>query len=298
MILKIGSRGEDVKKIQEYLDLTPDGVFGPVTEQAVKNLQKDLGLPQTGVINRELFEIIKGVGVTTDLSETKNEKFTYSKHWLPKDEYCDAKTPKRYLFLHHTAGNNNPYRTIDIWNEDKRGRIATEFVIGGLGLNGDSKYDGEVVQAFPEGYWAYHLGEVNRQMHFTSVGIELCNFGFLIEKKGVFYTEYGQRVDLKYVCDLGYKFRGHRYFHDYTDKQIESCRRLILFLKERDQFMIDKGLKDYLNRMEPKEAFGYFKEAAQGKVQGILSHTNVITERGGKFDVYPHPKLIEMIKSL
>lgn len=298
MLLKLGSRGDQVKKLQEYLDLIPDGVFGPVTQQAVKDLQRELGLKETGEVNSKLFEMIKGIPSTTDLTESNDSKFTFNKYWLPKDEYCAAKTTKRYLFLHHTAGNHNPYRTIDIWKEDKRGRIATEFVIGGLGLDGDSKYDGEVVQAFPEGYWAYHLGEVNRQMHFTSVGIEICNYGFLVEKRGGFYTDYNQKVDPKYVCDLGYKFRGYRFYHNYTDNQIESCRKLILYLKERDQFNIEKGLKDYLSRMESKDAFGYFPEAAQGKVQGLLSHTNVITERGGKFDVYPHPKLIEMLKNL
>ena len=39
MILKIGSKGEDVKKLQSKLGLGADGVFGPGTELAVKKWQ-------------------------------------------------------------------------------------------------------------------------------------------------------------------------------------------------------------------------------------------------------------------
>ena len=41
MILKIGSSGEDVKKLQSKLGLNADGAFGPGTETAVKKWQKD-----------------------------------------------------------------------------------------------------------------------------------------------------------------------------------------------------------------------------------------------------------------
>ena len=41
MILKVGSKGEDVKKLQRKLNLHDDGVFGPGTEKAVKKWQID-----------------------------------------------------------------------------------------------------------------------------------------------------------------------------------------------------------------------------------------------------------------
>jgi putative chitinase len=50
MLLKIGSKGEDVKKIQIKLGLTPDGDFGPKTEAAVKEWQKENGLTPDGII--------------------------------------------------------------------------------------------------------------------------------------------------------------------------------------------------------------------------------------------------------
>ena len=50
MLLKNGSKGEDVKKLQEKLGLTADGSFGPGTEKAVKEWQSKNGLTSDGII--------------------------------------------------------------------------------------------------------------------------------------------------------------------------------------------------------------------------------------------------------
>ena len=50
MLLKIGSRGDDVKKLQEKLGLGADGVFGPGTEKAVKKWQIDHDLAADGLV--------------------------------------------------------------------------------------------------------------------------------------------------------------------------------------------------------------------------------------------------------
>jgi putative chitinase len=50
MLLKKGSTGEDVKKLQEKLGLAPDGVFGSGTELAVKGWQSTNGLTADGIV--------------------------------------------------------------------------------------------------------------------------------------------------------------------------------------------------------------------------------------------------------
>ena len=50
MLLKIGSRGEDVKKLQTKLGLGADGVFGKGTEEAVKSFQTKSGLTPDGIV--------------------------------------------------------------------------------------------------------------------------------------------------------------------------------------------------------------------------------------------------------
>jgi putative chitinase len=50
MILKVGSKGEDVKKLQAKLGLGADGVFGSGTEAAVKKWQASNGLTSDGIV--------------------------------------------------------------------------------------------------------------------------------------------------------------------------------------------------------------------------------------------------------
>lgn len=50
MLLKIGSKGEDVKKLQAKLGLGADGDFGPGTEKAVKAWQQANGLTADGIV--------------------------------------------------------------------------------------------------------------------------------------------------------------------------------------------------------------------------------------------------------
>jgi putative chitinase len=50
MLLKLGSKGDEVKKLQEKLGLSPDGDFGPNTEKSVKNWQSSNGLTADGIV--------------------------------------------------------------------------------------------------------------------------------------------------------------------------------------------------------------------------------------------------------
>jgi putative chitinase len=48
--LKVGSRGDDVKRIQQALGLEADGIFGMMTAEAVMNWQADNGLTRDGIV--------------------------------------------------------------------------------------------------------------------------------------------------------------------------------------------------------------------------------------------------------
>ena len=50
MLLKIGSKGDDVKKLQSKLGLGADGIFGKDTEESVKSFQLKNGLSPDGLV--------------------------------------------------------------------------------------------------------------------------------------------------------------------------------------------------------------------------------------------------------
>lgn len=65
MLLKNGSIGEDVKKLQEKLGLSADGVFGPGTEKKVKDWQSQNGLTADGVVGAGTWAKMFGTTQTT-----------------------------------------------------------------------------------------------------------------------------------------------------------------------------------------------------------------------------------------
>jgi len=293
MLLKIGSRGKEVKELQEFLDIQADGIFGKGTETAVKRWQSDNGLVVDGIVGPTTWDCM-GIA-TTDNSEkvyeTKNGLIV-NRHFLPHGEYKSGPTNKEYIFLHHTAGWHNPYNCIDQWGRDNRGAVATEFVLGGPSVKGnDTKYDGVMVQAFPEGGYGWHLGKNGSQhMHTHSVGIEVCNFGYVVNGK----TYAGTRVDDSQIVTLNKPFRGHKTWHRYSDAQIEALRKWILWIGERDSIDVRKGLPEWI-KQRGADAFEFNEDAYYGRVKGLLTHTNT---RKDKTDMFPQQELLDMLVEL
>ncbi len=65
MILKLGSEGEDVKKLQEKLGVDPVGKFGPKTDAAVKAWQAANGLAADGVVGPATWAKLMGESTTS-----------------------------------------------------------------------------------------------------------------------------------------------------------------------------------------------------------------------------------------
>jgi len=61
MLLKLGSEGEDVKKLQIKLGVDPIGKFGPKTEAAVKDWQSKNGLTDDGIVGDKTWGVIMGL---------------------------------------------------------------------------------------------------------------------------------------------------------------------------------------------------------------------------------------------
>jgi len=305
MLLKIGSKGSLVKELQRALGVTDDGIFGKGTESTVKKFQKDNNLTADGVVGSKTWEVI-GIDTDNEISAQESEYttkdgLTIDRQYLDKDEYVRdyGKIEPLGFFIHHTAGWDNPFNTVSNWNRDKRGRVATQYCIGGTNVKGkEAKYDGVVVECFPNNYLGWHLGKVgNFQISKMSGGVELNNFGYLKKKGDKYYTYVNTEVQPEFVCDLGYKFRGHQYWHAYSNKQIESLRLLILHLRDIYPKMdLVNGIPKLLKEgVHPKDAFEFNEDAYYARQFGLWTHTNV---RKDKFDCFPQPELVEMLKQL
>lgn len=295
MLLKEGSKGQEVVELQLALGITADGVFGSGTKQSVMAYQREKGLMVDGLVGEQTLATIREESATTDNSEkvySPYPELMVNKYFLPRDEYIHGPTSKEYLFLHHTAGWNNPYKTVDDWATDNRGTIGTEFVLGGKSVKGNNDhYDGELVQCIPEGGYAWHLGDNgSRYMHTHSVGIEICNFSYAENER----TYVGTKIAPDQIMTLAESFRGHKQWHAYSDKQIETLRLFILWIAQRDSIDVREGLVAEIKK-HGASAFEFNQDAYDGKIKGMWTHTNT---RRDKFDLFPQPNLMDMLVSL
>lgn len=212
---------------------------------------------------------------------------------LKETEYFKEEYVKTQIVLHHTAGNASAVNVVNDWNKDTRGRIATCVSISGPGAK--NSYDGEIVQCFSSRFWAYHLGikgdvfkayKVPHQiLDRISIGIEICNWGGLDKVGNKFYNYVDREVPADQVTELAEPFKGYKYFHKYSDAQIESVKNLIVYW--RDIYNIPLTY-DY------DQMFKVSVKALNGE-KGLYTHNSY---RKDKIDIYPCPRMIEMIKNL
>lgn len=67
--LKLGSRGSEVVTLQHRLNLAEDGIFGPITEETVRQFQSDNGLVVDGIVGPKTWEAIGYDGPLRQVSE-------------------------------------------------------------------------------------------------------------------------------------------------------------------------------------------------------------------------------------
>jgi len=222
---------------------------------------------------------------------------------LEKDEYYNEVFEKDTIYLHHTAGSHRADWTVASWEHDKTkqggtSKIATAYVIGGISTRDtkDVAWDGVIVNAFDDKFWAHHLGSKslnNSILNKKSIGIEVCNYGPLTQgKDGNFYTYVKSVVPKEQVTTLSKPFRGFTHYHSYTPKQLQSLEWLLKDIAKRHpKINLKKGLQEILGNNDCFEA----NQAALKGYAGLWSHSNI---RSDKSDVYPHPELLKIIARL
>jgi N-acetyl-anhydromuramyl-L-alanine amidase AmpD len=213
---------------------------------------------------------------------------------FPASQYLDKEFKKIQCVVHHTASGNSPYGVIDYWKGNSD-RVGTPFLIT---RDTTSHFScGSIVQLFGSNRGIWHLGvsskdliaggKTSLELNMQSIGIELLNYGYLIERNGKFITYDGTIIPDADIVDLGTPFRGYRYYHKYLDCQLETARELLLYLCDR--YDIDKSFKG-------EEIFNVDKRALKGE-SGIFTHVSY-RKSPEKFDCFPQRELIQMLSSL
>lgn len=217
-------------------------------------------------------------------------------------QYYREETAKTQIVLHHTVSGAFAQGVINWWNSDDK-RIATSFIIQG---------DGKIFQLYSTKYWAHHIGVKvefleklgfedasirNTILNQSSIGIEICNWGPLLRGTDNEYHPIKWDKTLKrFIPNIKITveddrveaydkpFRSFKYFEKYTDEQLISTKRLLIYLCNK--FNIPKTYN--------RDMWNVSKNALNGKT-GIWTHVSM---RQDKSDLHPMPEMIEMLQNL
>jgi len=232
------------------------------------------------------------MSTSLDLSTIIAEKIGVKNYF--KEEF-----PKNQIYISHTASHPHPSFAIKKWVGSPY-KVANCFAIAGKPYPSENYYnDGQIHQCFNSKYWAIHLGlhakrneiplsfkkkEVSRILEKHSISIALCNAGALSWESGRFYSSFRKVIDEEDVIEYMETFRGNRFYHRYTQAQIDSLKNILLYLNEL-----------YGIPLEYKsEIWDISKSALEGE-KGIFTKCSVRSDVGS---CHPQPELIEMLLSL
>jgi N-acetyl-anhydromuramyl-L-alanine amidase AmpD len=300
--LSLNSTGQDVITLQKSLSsngyyTVADGIFGKGTESNVISFQRSKGLTPDGVVGPATWSAL---GVNSTPSPPQG--FSPITKWYPlnQGQYVIANNSPIGICLHHTVSAGSPYIVVDGWNLDTRGAVGTHFVIGGIAVNGDNTHDGTIVQCVNLKDIVYHLNTTrmgksnshNESANKLYIGIELCAYGCLTEKNGKYYTMDGanREVPAEYVEILQTPWRTFKYWHKYSDKQIQATVNLIKELNTKLNLGITKATLE-----KEVSTICDLSWDAQAFRRKLTSHGSF---EDGKFDIYPSFNLLSALKSM
>lgn len=155
MILKKGSKGDDVKRIQKILGLTPDGDFGPKTEIAVKQFQLKNGITPDGIVGPVTYSLLLKTTVTTSSQQnvqSSNNDINITKGYINVHISKLANRSIKYIVIHYTAGGSSKKGTaLAVRNVFMQRSASADFVVD----------DGTIVQINPDlkNYYTWAVGD-------------------------------------------------------------------------------------------------------------------------------------------
>lgn len=171
--IKLGSKGDTVKKLQKALNLTVDGDFGPKTDKAVREFQTKNKLTVDGIVGNNTW---KALGITENTSKCIDSSIIYKPLSI---HITKASRKPKYLAIHFTAGSNSkPGRALSTYNTFISRPASADFVVD----------DRDIVQFNPdiENYYCWAVGDKKqlskggakfhgKAYNKNTISIEICS---------------------------------------------------------------------------------------------------------------------------
>lgn len=212
--LKLLSEGSEVELLQEKLGIKVDGIFGTITEECVRQFQREHNLEVDGIVGKDTWAAL-GVKETSTISKCIDPSVIYA----PLN-CCVSKSPNRtikYIVWHYTAGSSSaPGRAKGMKSSwEKSHRASADFGVDDRDIcqfNPDLKnyncwHCGDKLNPYSGGGRLYGIA-TNR----NSIGIEICSNlkkGYDASKvghEGWYYTEEALNNAVKLTKILMKKF--------------------------------------------------------------------------------------------
>lgn len=179
-MIQNGSKGDDVKRIQNAVGVTADGDFGPKTEEAVKKWQKAHGMTADGIVGPKTWTAMFP-GEQKQASESDGRCVDACVTYKPLSKHVTKKAGRavKYIVIHYTAGGNSkPGRALGTYDTFMKRQASADFVVD----------DRDIVQMNPDirNYYCWSVGD-NRNpyssggqlkgscMNNNSISIEICS---------------------------------------------------------------------------------------------------------------------------
>ena len=207
-MLKIGNKGEEVKRLQEALGINNDGIFGKQTEEAVKIFQKKNGLEVDGIVGDKTWAAL---GFKDEINIIK----------MPLGVHI-SKAPNReikYLAIHFTAGSSSKAGSAkSVKHVFEQRKASADFCVD----------DRDMVQFNPDlhNYYCWAVGDGNGKYGVTnknSISIEICS-------------------SLKKGTSAAVPNHSGWYF---TDAALENAVKLSKYLMKKYNIPIDRVIRHY-----------------------------------------------------
>ena len=207
-MLKIGNKGEEVKRLQEALGINNDGIFGKQTEEAVKLFQKKNGLEVDGIVGDKTWA---SLGFKDEINIIK----------MPLGVHI-SKAPNReikYLAIHFTAGSSSKAGSAkSVKHVFESRKASADFAVD----------DQDLVQFNPDlkNYYCWAVGDGNGKYGVTnknSISIEICS-------------------SLKKGTSAAVPNHSGWYF---TDAALENAVKLSKYLMKKYNISIDRVIRHY-----------------------------------------------------